>query len=107
MIFESVKKQTEFDKIFNEGSRASGKLLTIIVRIADGNNKLGIVVGKKYGNAVKRNRVKRLIREAFRQSAGKIRKAAEIVVLPKKASEAAKLPEIASELATLMVKVGV
>ena len=29
-------------------------------------NRLGVVAGKKVGNAVKRNRAKRLIREAFR-----------------------------------------
>ena len=31
-----------------------------------GSNRLGIVTGKKVGNAVKRNRARRIIREAFR-----------------------------------------
>lgn len=31
-----------------------------------GKNRLGIVTGKKIGNAVKRNRSRRIIREAFR-----------------------------------------
>ncbi len=31
-----------------------------------GKNRLGIVTGKKVGNAVKRNRARRVIREAFR-----------------------------------------
>lgn len=31
-----------------------------------GSNRLGIVTGKKVGNAVKRNRSRRIIREAFR-----------------------------------------
>ena len=31
-----------------------------------GKNRLGIVTGKKVGNAVKRNRSRRIIREAFR-----------------------------------------
>ncbi len=31
-----------------------------------GKNRIGIVTGKKIGNAVKRNRARRIIREAFR-----------------------------------------
>jgi len=64
---ESVKKTREFQFLFKKGSSYvthgfvcyyhTNKLQV---------NRLGVVASKKVGNAVKRNRAKRVIREAFR-----------------------------------------
>jgi len=35
------------------------------------NDRIGLAITKKYGNAVKRNKIKRLIREAFRKEKGR------------------------------------
>ncbi len=53
--------------------RFSDRLLTLYMAENDrGYPRLGVSVGKSHGNAVVRNRLKRLLREAFRQSAEQI-----------------------------------
>jgi ribonuclease P protein component len=51
---------------------------------SDGNSKIGIIVTKRLGNAVLRNRAKRMIRECFRSEIDQISQSIRVVVLPKK-----------------------
>lgn len=49
-----------------------------------GTVRLGISVGKAYGSAVQRNRIKRLLREAFRQVRHKLPTGIDLVIVPRK-----------------------
>ncbi|MFQ7079452.1 MAG: ribonuclease P protein component [Christensenellaceae bacterium] len=58
-----LKKAKDFDRVFRAGKRAFTNRLTLIYLPAK-TVKAGYAVGKKHGKAVKRNRIKRLLREA-------------------------------------------
>ena len=70
---ESIKKSSEFRFLFKNGKSwvTVGFVCYYLERNGsippyDKRNRIGIVASKKIGNAVRRNRAKRVIREAFR-----------------------------------------
>lgn len=66
--FVSVKKNREFQYLFKKGTSLVAPEFVCYMRQSRRRvNRLGIVTGKKIGNAVKRSRARRVIREAFRR----------------------------------------
>ena len=64
----SLKKSNDFQRVLQRGKWYNGKLVSIyMLKNNFDRNFLGIAVGKKAGKAVKRNKIKRIIREAYRQ----------------------------------------
>ncbi len=65
--FVSVNKNREFQYLFKKGKSIVNSAFVCYLRPNRRRvNRLGIVTSKKIGNAVKRSRARRVIREAFR-----------------------------------------
>ncbi len=104
MLVQSLKDKSEFDVVFNEGRRYQGKYLSLIIRRGTNGVKLGIIVNKKYGGAVERNKIKRRIKEAIRKFSSAAKKGTEIVVLPKPGAARIGYKEIADDIAIIAGK---
>jgi ribonuclease P protein component len=64
---ERLKKNKEFRKIYNKGKSYVHPLIVLYVLPNSlGKNRVGFTVSKRIGNAVQRNRVKRLLKENYR-----------------------------------------
>ena len=77
-----VKRQSEFAQIISEGSKKSGQHLVLYrLRSPDDGQKFGIKIGRGIKGAVKRNKIKRIIRETLRKNKEKFDANENVVVL--------------------------
>ena len=66
---ERLRSPAQFRAVYAAGARAGdGRLVAYARASGRGGTRLGLSVGKRCGKAVARNRIKRLLREAFRQA---------------------------------------
>src|SRR5699024_7454631 len=69
-----IKRNEEFQRIFNAGKSFANRELVIyyIKKNHQTHFRVGLSVGKQFGNAVMRNQIKRYLREAFSSVEAKI-----------------------------------
>ena len=80
-----LRTQAEFDRVYRTKIFAADDVLVINAAGSDlSHSRLGLSVSKKVGNAVVRNRWKRLIREAFRLEQQALPAGLDLVARPQK-----------------------
>lgn len=82
MRYVRLKKNTDFQKMFRRGKRIFSPCITLLYA-PSGSQIMGIALSKKHGKAVKRNRIKRLIRAAYDKNVGLLEGNFCVVVMPK------------------------
>lgn len=80
--FNSIKKNSDFQRVYRTGKSYANRLLVMYVIPTDNNDpRIGISVSKKVGNSVVRHHLTRLIRESYRLNKDKLKTGLDIVVV--------------------------
>ncbi len=100
---EKIHSKKEFLTLYQRGTRSYSRYFIIIThKNPSGQRRIGITVSKKVGNAVRRNRTKRLIREYFRLHKTLFSESQDIVIIGKKKIPYLSYQDVCNELAGLV-----
>jgi ribonuclease P protein component len=81
---DRLRKRFEFGRARDQGRRVHTQSFVLLIRPNQlDRTRLGLTISHKVGNAVRRNRIKRLVREVFRQQRELFPEASDVVVIAK------------------------
>ena len=110
---EHLRRPADFQRVYDRRRSASDEWL-IVYACENGlpHLRLGLSVSRKFGNAVRRNRLRRLFREAFRLTRQEMPTGLDLVLIPRKkedpdlAALKKALPRLVDQLARKLAREG-
>lgn len=100
---ERLIRRGDFEATYRERKSAADDRLVVYVRPNGlGFSRLGLSVGARFGNAVRRNRFRRICREAFRLHKRELPRGCDIIIVPRRIDLS--LEEVAGSLVMLTRK---
>lgn len=104
---ETIKSRRDFEQVFTAGRRCGNKHVRLcVLQDPASKGRVAFVAAKRLGNAVYRNRCKRVLREAAR-ACNMPRAGADVILFATRATHDARPDLVAQELNRLLDKVRV
>ena len=105
---ETLKTNSDFRRAYTRGKSYTNPALVMYVRKnRAGSCRIGITASKKIGNAVQRNRARRVIREAFRQVKLPLRSNYDVVFVARTKTVYKKSTDIYNIMLPMLFEAGV
>ena len=105
---ETLKTNSDFRRAYARGKSYTNPALVMYVRKnRAGSCRIGITASKKIGNAVQRNRARRVIREAFRQVNLPLKGNYDVVFVARTKTVHKKSTDIYNVMLSMLIEAGV
>lgn len=105
--FVTLKTNPDFRRLYNRGISITHPALVIYYqKNRAGICRIGITTSKKIGNAVERNRSRRLLREAFRSVCPEVKPEYDIVIVARSRTKYVKSTRLAEIMRDIFEKQG-
>jgi ribonuclease P protein component len=104
----SICRNNDFRRIYNRGKSFVTPLVVVYVMKRKGSQvRVGITTSKKIGNAVERNRSRRVIREAFRELYPRVRRGVDLVLVARGKTPFVKSTDVKRHMEKQLMAAGV
>ena len=104
----SLRGNSAFRRLYAKGKSAAGGALVVYCRKNGSyNNRVGITVTTKLGKAVRRNRIRRRLRECYRLNEQKLRCGLDIILVARGRAHDASFNELESTFLYLCAKLDI
>lgn len=102
-----ITKSRDYKEVFEKGESVATRGL-VLYRIPNNlqQNRAGFIASKKVGNAVVRNRVRRLLKEAFRSVTGELAGSYDMVFIARPQTAAYDYAQAATEMKRVLQRGG-
>jgi ribonuclease P protein component len=105
---KSIKLNKDFKRLYYRGkSVVKSNVVVYVLKNREKTNRLGLTCGKSIGKAVRRNRVKRLMREGYRLLEDRLSEGFDIVLVARTRSVSCKEKHILKDLETAFDSLGI
>ncbi len=103
---QSLKLNRDFRRVYKGGCFVGGYTVVYFKKNRHTFNRLGLTVGKSVGKAVKRNRLKRLMRESYRMIEDSIPAGYDFIIVARNRALGISQPQIQRDIEYAMRKLG-
>ena len=99
-----IKKNKEFQSVFKKGQSFANRQFVIykLEKAEQEHFRIGLSVSKKIGNAVKRNQIKRYVRQAFLELEGMLENKYDYVIIVRKPVAEMSFEEVKNSLVNIL-----